>query len=830
MHHHHEIIDFNEMPVKVVISRVEKFKLHWHRSVEILLVLNGGITVTLDGKNYELFEDDVVFINSSQIHSLIHRNDMDNIFIAIQIPIAYFKNKSIDIENLEINCCSRTESRNLPIFQLIRWCIGKIVDELNKGGVAYKLVMESFIDYLIAMILRNFSSSSARRIEDFQDLTRIQNIMEYIDENYQQKIYLSDIAAREHLNVYYLSHFFKDKTGISFQQYLSNVRLKKAYWQIENTTQNITTIALDCGFPNVKALNKMFKEVYNKSPREHRKTLGGFAFHENDKGNFELSYAKYDQVQAINKLMSYTVMPSELHFEQSETTAIENETISISSINPKRAKPFSDYFKNLITFGRAYDCLRAQSQIQLRMLQQEIGFRYIRFHGTFSDEMRVVERNKDGKLVYTWGYLDELFDFFLSIGLKPFMEFTFMPSALKSKNYTVFKYQGNISKPSDLSEWEDLIVNFMKHIINRYGLSEVLSWYFELWNEPDLLWGDDAEDFYEFFAATARAVYSVDSRLKIAGPSIARDGDNLINLDKFFGFLKNNGIHCSCITYHLYGNTAVFENETVEDIKQIRNWNMVLGDKNFINEIVQKNKETIDNFDPNAEVHITEFNISALEGSLIMDTAFMSTFIIETALKNMGKIDSLGFWSASDIFEESSPVDSPFYGGFGMLTKEGIKKPSYWGYWFLNQLGDHILQLEDDFVITRANDDIQILIYNHTYPDKFYQHGDTSLMTPEQRYAVFESKNDLVKTIEFNGITGKYKQTKYVMNRECGSAVDVWIEMGMPMNLNDHETEYIKSKSMPLMKTGVIEDLSLYRETVTVPPFGVYLMVFQKII
>ena len=142
-------------------------------------------------------------------------------------------------------------------------------------------------------------------------------------------------------------------------------------------------------------------------------------------------------------------------------------------------------FKLCVGAGRANEGLRADWQRQLTIAHRECGFEYIRMHGLFTDDMGVY-REDNGKPEYNWQYIDELYDFLHSIGMKPFVELGFMPGGLASGSKTIFWWKGNVTPPKDMNKWADFIRAFVLHEQERYGDAEVRTWYFEVWNEPNL--------------------------------------------------------------------------------------------------------------------------------------------------------------------------------------------------------------------------------------------------------------------------------------------------------------------------------------------------------
>src|ERR1043166_9594489 len=115
------------------------------------------------------------------------------------------------------------------------------------------------------------------------------------------------------------------------------------------------------------------------------------------------------------------------------------------------------FFKECVGAGRANEGLRADWQQQLAYVRKECGFKYIRMHGLLTDDMAIYTEDKNGNPKYSFMYVDVLFDFLQSIGMKPFVELGFMPGALASGNQTIFWWRGNVTPPKDYDKWAGLI-------------------------------------------------------------------------------------------------------------------------------------------------------------------------------------------------------------------------------------------------------------------------------------------------------------------------------------------------------------------------------------
>ena len=144
--------------------------------------------------------------------------------------------------------------------------------------------------------------------------------------------------------------------------------------------------------------------------------------------------------------------------------------------------------------------LRSDVKEHIKYIHEELGIKYIRFHGIFDDNMLVYTVLGDNKYFsglpgnqrlgeFNFHEVGIVYDNVLEAGFKPFVELSFMPSRLAKGKKIGFKnarYNNNVCLPKDFSTWERMIQAFVTFLIERYGKDEVESWPFEVWNEPDL--------------------------------------------------------------------------------------------------------------------------------------------------------------------------------------------------------------------------------------------------------------------------------------------------------------------------------------------------------
>ena len=130
----------------------------------------------------------------------------------------------------------------------------------------------------------------------------------------------------------------------------------------------------------------------------------------------------------------------------------------------------------MICVGNAKQFLYEEIREMLRRVQQEIHFKYVKFHGILSDDMMVYSEDSHGIPHYSFTFIDKVIDFMLSIDLRPLCQLSFMPIALaEDHSRLVDYYHYNTSPPKSLKKWIDLVTAFTKHLISRYGEDEVSS-------------------------------------------------------------------------------------------------------------------------------------------------------------------------------------------------------------------------------------------------------------------------------------------------------------------------------------------------------------------
>ena len=356
-------------------------------------------------------------------------------------------------------------------------------------------------------------------------------------------------------------------------------------------------------------------------------------------------------------------------------------TANFSSDLSGRATEFLHFWEHTVGSGHATLALRADWQAQLKCAHHELGMRHVRFHGILSDDMGTLVDEGD-TFFYSFFNTDQIFDFLLSIGMKPFVELSFMPSALSSGDQTVFHYQANVSPPKDYAQWAVLIRDLVRHWVERYGLGEVRQWFFEVWNEPNLTaFGSGKQsDYFELYRYTVEAIKGVDRLLKVGGPATA---DNAW-IEDFLKFCKSNDLPADFVSTHHYPTDSFGKpgDDTMTELAD--------STRSILREEAREVRKKAGDL----PVYYTEWCTSSNPRDPMHDDPYAAAFIVKTVLEARGLVQGYSYWTFSDIFEENYFPSVPFQGGFGLLNIHGIAKSSYRAFQLLHELGTQMLPVQ----------------------------------------------------------------------------------------------------------------------------------------
>lgn len=440
----------------------------------------------------------------------------------------------------------------------------------------------------------------------------------------------------------------------------------------------------------------------------------------------------------LKALFTYCTIAASLH---AGAVTVDTQT---------EGKPLNHYWETGVGAGRVNEGLRSGWQEHLADVRNNCGFKYVRMHGLFHDDMFVYRKAPNGTAHYNWQYIDDVYDRMLALGVRPFVELGFFPKDMAlPDSRTQFWWKGNVSVDREkFGDWHDLIYAFTSHLVERYGLDEVSNWYFEVWNEPNLtgtgaFFHGTKSDYFCLYKEAADAIKSVNTCLKIGGPATSNfvpdarhDGEILdhnksrfFSADKinkqqwkgvwikdFLAFCEKEGLPVDFISTHPYPTDYALDPEEGRSKGSIRYLNSLHDDIEWLQQALAQSKY------PEAEIHLTEWSTSPNSRDCMHDLLPAATYIMRANLDCLGMVNSLMYWTFTDVFEEKGGGETPFHGGFGLINFQGIYKPTYHAYRMLHQLGDSMLYYDGTVAVSRSGDNGKITALAFNYPDEYLEH------------------------------------------------------------------------------------------------------------
>lgn len=458
---------------------------------------------------------------------------------------------------------------------------------------------------------------------------------------------------------------------------------------------------------------------------------------------------------------------------------------------------FNNNVDYCIGTGRMGLALQKAYQEQLGFVQKYIGFKHIRGHGLFTDDMAIYQQYKDaeGNIhdEYNYTYLDMVMDSYREQGLRPFLELGFMPRKMASGDQTIFYWRGNVTPPAEYERWTKMVQALLNHLMERYGEEDVVNWPIEVWNEPNLpgFWkGADMEEYFKLFKVTFYAIKEINPKFRVGGPAICGVDDERW-MKCFMEFCSKEKIPLDFVTRHHY-TTDNPEFDGHYGYPALRDGEQEFG-------VLIKSREIIDSFPEfkGMEMHITEFNTSYIGNAPLHDTNQNAAYVA-FLLSRMGDInESYSYWTFGDIFEEGGVPFAPFHGGFGLVANGLIPKPTFWTFKFFKDLkdvqdkGGECVYKDHNAVIVRTSDGqgYKGIIWN-----------DSRTRTGGE----LEFELELPIVSEERVDASEFFMIKELVDEEVCNPLKVWHDMGEPRSLTGTQRDTLRASSYPFLSSEIV--------------------------
>ncbi len=452
------------------------------------------------------------------------------------------------------------------------------------------------------------------------------------------------------------------------------------------------------------------------------------------------------------------------------------------------------FWDHTVGSGHATLALRADWQTQMKRTHDELGMKHVRFHGILSDGMGTCI-GQDNQYLYSFFNADQIFDFLLSIGMKTLRRTELHALDPFIGDQIIFRYRANGHSARDHADWSVLIRKLVGHWVDRYGIDEVRQWFFEVWNEPNLLaFGDGKQDeYFELYRYTVEAIKGVDAGLRVGGPATAENAW----VTDFIAFCTANALPADFVSTHHYPTDAFGKpgDDTVTQLSK------------STRSILREQTRAVRKQAGDLPVYYTEWCTSSNPRDALHDDPYAAAFIVKTVLEANGLVQGYSYWTFSDIFEENYFPSVPFHGGFGLLNLHGIAKPSYRAYQLLHGLGTDLMQVEG----------------KHETVDAWLVRGEKSATLMLTNFAL-PRHPIATETVSFvlEGVPSVTGATIQRIDLEHANAKRRWEQLGKPEYLSAAMVAELNALSQLQTEVQpVVRDGGTFRLEATMPPQAV---------
>ena len=247
---------------------------HWHSCFEITYIVRGEGHYFVNGQTYDVSDGDIILFNNIEPHGWEVSDALELIVMVFQPELIANGFALLDYDYLEPFLKRGTNFKNvLPASEQVTQDIYKLLTEISEEEacrtVGYQLMMKANILKILTLLIRHSqdSSKSDRLLSrKALEMKRLSSVFDYINQNYAERLTLSDAAEMAYMSPNYFSQYIKKVTGQNFSDYLNSLRIKKAQDMLKDTDNSVIDAAMACGFRNMSNFYRMFKKYTGTTP------------------------------------------------------------------------------------------------------------------------------------------------------------------------------------------------------------------------------------------------------------------------------------------------------------------------------------------------------------------------------------------------------------------------------------------------------------------------------------------------------------------------------------------------------------------------------------
>lgn len=748
---------------------------HYHQNPEVFYILAGELEVKIDDQRFLLRKGDIILVNANKRHFVTGSEG----FLGARFEIDYHLLSEYTGSTQLLFWCNTVADKN-EAYDRLRSLLDRILSRYFEKDERISLLLDALYYETAYVLISNFlirSDDTRLNLGEDQDKVRVMEIQNYIQANYQSQISLNDLARRLYLSTAYLSKYIKKHLGLTFMEYLNNVRLFHAVDELMYSKKNVTRIALDNGFPTSAAFTKAFRDSYGESPSEYRK-------HQEmrDEEEFKENLTK-EEDELIREYLRC----------RNEPEYLDTEETVVCHADASRPDDYTNPGIRGICVGKAYKVLHSEVQRQLLEIRRETKVEYVRIWDIFSKE----HCYSDG--ICNFHKLDQVIDFLLENRMRPYFDLGYKPTVFMYNPKRYLKASSSEDEFTD-EEFKDAVKALALHLANRYGIDEMEQWYFEFRNgtftgtQNERQARREFESYYNRFRSIYLAMKEISAKIRVGGAGYIL-GYETMECMKIFPLWKEKPVQPDFFSVYVYHYTGYVEGDILYGRKSI-DCDYMKNQVAIMKEAMEKEKFSVKEF------HISEWNFTVSNRCVINDSCEHGAYVLKNCIDMCGEVDFMAYWHALDSYSDYYDVNTPLNGDSGVISRDGFRKPSFYAFQMMSKLQPYLLSRGSNSIITTNNKDYYVIACHN-----FKKISGRYVTTDEENIQLDEISNYLeddralkLRFVLDNMRDGDYVIKTHYVNKEEGSVQDVWRQLGCRKSLERDEKHYMKGRSLPFME------------------------------
>lgn len=750
---------------------------HYHQNPEVFYVLTGELKVQIDETTFLMKQGDIILINANKRHTMNGNEELLGARFEIDFHLLAEYMESMQL----LFWCNSVADKNAAYADL-REVFDHILSRYFEKDEKSALDLQALYFQAAHILTSNFlvkADDTRLNMDDSQDRQRVRRIQNYIQANYQSQISLNNLSDQLYLSNAYLSKYVKKHLGLTFMEYLNNVRLFHAVDELLYTKKNMTHIALDNGFPTSAAFTKAFRDIYGEAPSEYRRKMREQQEPENPEHGLS--------EEESGRIKKYLIFK-----EQHNEPVVKNQKVCTVDVQ-QTGKLLTDCHK-AICVGDAYTVLQSNVQSQLRDLQKAADIKYARMWNIFSRE-----ECYNGKKGCNFRKIDQILDFLLENHMKPYLELGHKEVLL---NYSAEKFlkENEEIENYEVQVYEYIFREFCTHLVNRYGIDEIETWYFEYYNFSNTgateSTGMTEEEglYYQYFATIYRILKGISPAIKVGGAGFIL-GYGTLGCRSILPIWKKKNLMPDFLSVYSYQYVAIDDNDKRYGRKSI-DIDYMRNQTEILREVIKETGFQV------PELHISEWNFTISNRNVLNDSCNQGAYVLKNCIDMNGEVDLMAYWHALDSYSDYYDADNVLNGDSGMISRDGIRKPSFYAYVFMNRLLPNVIKKDENSIITtNGRDRYVIACHNFKKLSAQYVFSEEEKITVETIDNYMENDESLKLQFRLENVKdGDYLVKIHMVNKENGSAQDIWKRLKYSKNLARDEMQYLEKSAIPRME------------------------------